>query len=146
MIMPEKLDEKLLAPCGINCLVCYRYCAGARKPCPGCRYDGEGKPEHCRRCHIRDCAREKGVEHCFLCAEYPCRRLRSMERSYRTRYAFHLTADERFALEHGAQDLAALHGERYRCPECGGVISLHDRICSDCGAPMPGQKEREDRT
>lgn len=60
MKMPEKLDEKLLAPCGINCLVCYRYCAGARKPCPGCRYDGEGKPEHCRRCHIRDCAREKG--------------------------------------------------------------------------------------
>lgn len=42
MKMPEKLDEKLLAPCGINCLVCYRYCAGARKPCPGCRYDGEG--------------------------------------------------------------------------------------------------------
>ena len=26
MIMPDKIDEKMLAPCGMNCMVCSRHC------------------------------------------------------------------------------------------------------------------------
>ena len=35
--------------------------------CPGCRKGG-GNPA----CKMRTCAREKGVEACPLCNEYPC--------------------------------------------------------------------------
>ena len=35
--------------------------------CPGCRGNG-GSPA----CGMRACAREKGVDACPLCAEYPC--------------------------------------------------------------------------
>lgn len=38
--------------------------------CPGCRQEG-GNPG----CVIRPCAREKGLEACALCGEYPCERL-----------------------------------------------------------------------
>lgn len=28
---------------------------------------------------------------------------------------------------------------RWTCPHCGGAISLHDGVCSDCGAPAAGE-------
>ena len=32
MKMPDKIDSKLLAPCGINCIICEKY----QNPCAGC--------------------------------------------------------------------------------------------------------------
>jgi hypothetical protein len=42
-----------------------------RESCPMCK-GGCGNPE----CKFRICAREKGVELCALCAEYPCQPLK----------------------------------------------------------------------
>ncbi len=39
MKMPDKLDSKLLAPCGINCISCERY----QNPCAGCLIGDDGK-------------------------------------------------------------------------------------------------------
>jgi len=43
--------------------------------CTGCR--GEGvKLYYCSElCQVRKCAREKNVDHCGLCGEYPCPRV-----------------------------------------------------------------------
>jgi ribosomal protein S27AE len=27
----------------------------------------------------------------------------------------------------------SLESKRWTCPECGGVVCQHDRICSSCG-------------
>ena len=36
MKMPtEKMDTAMFAPCGMNCLVCYKHCYH-KKPCAGC--------------------------------------------------------------------------------------------------------------
>lgn len=36
MKMPtEKIDTVMFAPCGMNCLVCYKHCYH-KKPCAGC--------------------------------------------------------------------------------------------------------------
>ena len=32
MKMPEKIKEVMFAPCGMNCLVCYKHC-DAKKAC-----------------------------------------------------------------------------------------------------------------
>ena len=45
MKMIDKIPETLLAPCGMNCLVCYVHLK-EKKPCLGCRGQDEGKPEH----------------------------------------------------------------------------------------------------
>ena len=37
--MPDELDSKLLAPCGINCISCEKF----QNPCAGCLISDDGK-------------------------------------------------------------------------------------------------------
>lgn len=71
MKMPtEKIDTAMFAPCGMNCLVCYKHCYH-KKPCAGCLNSDIGKPEHCRKCKIKDCIKGKGLSYCFECEVLP---------------------------------------------------------------------------
>lgn len=140
MKMPQSPNAKLFAPCGMNCLVCYKYCHHKR-PCAGCLNGDEGKPEHCRKCAMKDCVRERGLSYCFQCPEYPCRRLRYLEKSYRTRYGASLSENSSRVKELGITAFMTSQQQRYTCPECGGVISLHDRACSECGRPDSGSRK-----
>lgn len=73
MKMPtEKIDTVMFAPCGMSCLVCYKHCYH-KKPCAGCLNSDMGKPEHCRKCKIKDCIKGKGLSYCFECPDYPCK-------------------------------------------------------------------------
>ena len=47
MIMPDAIPPELLAPCGMNCQVCYRHLT-PRRACLGCRGGASNKPPHCR--------------------------------------------------------------------------------------------------
>ena len=86
MKMPEeKIDLMLFAPCGMNCLVCYKHCYH-KKPCGGCRNSDKGKPEHCRKCRIKDCIGDKGLVYCYECPEHPCRLIKNLEKIYKKRY------------------------------------------------------------
>lgn len=49
MKMPDKLDSKLLAPCGINCISCERY----QNPCAGCLIGDDGKIKASLKCKIK---------------------------------------------------------------------------------------------
>jgi hypothetical protein len=55
-----------------------RLCA-ADTACPGCRQGGG--PEFCG---IRKCARQRGVEVCPFCAEYPCHSIQQLAKGYPT--------------------------------------------------------------
>jgi len=136
MKMPAaQVSTKLFAPCGMNCLVCYKHCYHKR-PCAGCLDGGQGKPEHCRRCRIKDCARERSLSHCFTCPEYPCRLIKNLEKSYQKRYQASLVENSRFVREHGVERFMEQQRAKYTCPRCGGVISMHDRVCSECQEAM----------
>lgn len=67
MHMPDAIPENMFAPCGMNCMVCYKHCTVCKsvRPCAGCLNGDEGKPRHCRACAIRDCCREKGLRYCL---------------------------------------------------------------------------------
>ena len=69
MHMPDAIPENMFAPCGMNCMVCYKHCTVCKsvRPCAGCLNGDEGKPRHCRACAIRDCCREKGLRYCLEC-------------------------------------------------------------------------------
>ena len=49
MRMPEKIEADMFAPCGMNCMVCYKHCYH-KTPCAGCLNSDRGKPEHCPNC------------------------------------------------------------------------------------------------
>lgn len=58
--------------CGLNCALCPMHISGA---CPGCG-GGAGN----QSCSLARCSREHdSVEYCFLCPDYPCSRLESID-------------------------------------------------------------------
>ena len=62
----------LFSACGLNCGLCPRYYTDGPSRCPGCA--GEGFTQaHCS-CGVLSCCQRKGLEYCFLCEEYPCKK------------------------------------------------------------------------
>ena len=136
MHMPDAIPENMFAPCGMNCMVCYKHCTVCKsvRPCAGCLNGDEGKPRHCRACAIRDCCREKGLRYCLECTAFPCRRLNRLEKSYRTRYDASLLSNSRAVLTRGLAVFLENERQKYTCSVCGGIVSLHDGVCGTCGA------------
>lgn len=132
MRMPDSpIESDMFAPCGMNCLVCYKHC-DHKKPCEGCVKGDRNKPEHCRGCRIKACAQAKGHSHCHECGEFPCKWLNSLDRSYRVRYGASLVENSRTVCRLGLSAFMKQQKKAFTCPACGGIISLHDGECSEC--------------
>lgn len=137
MKMPEAIGSQLFAPCGMNCMVCFTHCS-TNKACGGCLGTDESKPGHCRTCLRKNCAAERELSYCYECSDFPCRRIRDLDRSYRKRYGVSLIEQSLFVKENGIELFLENERKRYTCAACGGVISLHDHRCSECGRVTSG--------
>lgn len=139
MHMPDAIPENMFAPCGMNCMVCYKHCTVCKsvRPCAGCLNGDEGKPRHCRACAIRDCCREKGLRYCLECTAFPCRRLNRLEKSYRTRYDASLLSNSRAVLTRGLA--VFLENERQNIPvPCAAALFRCMTVCAEPAAhPRP---------
>lgn len=131
MRMPERIDSRLLAPCGVNCFACYKHLA-PRKPCCGCLTGDVGKPGHCRACAIRECCESKGFTWCFECADFPCSESKRMERNYK-KYGVSPIGNLTSVRAAGLDAFMRQERERWLCAECGGAVSQHQGACSECG-------------
>lgn len=125
------IESVMFAPCGMNCKVCYKHCYH-KKPCDGCLKSDAGKPEHCRKCKIKDCIKEKQLSYCFECFDYPCKLIKNLEKSYNKRYQTSLMENSAFVKEYGLNKFMEQQKTKYTCSKCGGIISIHDRECSEC--------------
>jgi len=65
-------DYPQFAACGLNCGLCPRYYTEGSSRCPGCA--GEGFSEVHPSCGILSCSQRKGLEYCFECEEFPCKK------------------------------------------------------------------------
>ncbi len=136
-------DKNLIAPCGMNCNICRAYLAYSRNV-PKER----GKVTHCTGCRPRGkkCAYLKGqcenlgtsIQFCFECADFPCHRLKTLDKRYRTRYNYSPVENLREIQSHGIEQFLQNQGGKYRCLKCGGVVSVHDEKCYDCGYSRKG--------
>ena len=129
---------RLIAPCGMNCGICMAYLR-TRTHCPGCHGDDTQKQVSCLRCSIKSCTLRATTESgfCYECPKYPCRRLKDLDRRYRTKYGMSMLENLGYIREHGVPAFAEKERERWRCRYCGGVICVHRHACSQCGAPVP---------
>lgn len=135
MKMPVKIATEMLAPCGMNCMICYKHC-GIQKTkhlCGGCMVESKGKPEHCRKCKIKDCVQSKRLKYCYDCSGFPCKLIKNLERSYTKRYKASLIKNSEIAKQKGIPYLMEAHRQQYACSTCDGIISLHDNVCTECG-------------
>ena len=125
---------ELIAPCGMNCGICLGYLRDKNR-CPGCHADDAEKSRSCLRCIISHCemltATPSGF--CFECPKYPCRRLKDLDKRYRTKYAMSMLENLEFIREHGLSAFVEKEHDRWRCRKCGGTICVHRGFCFACG-------------
>lgn len=126
-----------LAPCGMNCSACYAHLR-KKNSCPGCRGQEDSQPAYCRRCGIRDCALRRGVDFCFECSSFPCIPVKRMDKRYRLRYQVSLIENGLRIKAIGVERFLQEEKQKWTCTQCGGVVSLHSKACSGCGAVMEG--------
>lgn len=135
MKMDAKIPMNLLAPCGINCAACYAHLR-KKRTCPGCRGQEDSQPQYCRSCKIRDCAVRRGIDFCSECSSFPCMPVKQIDKRYRLRYHVSLIENGLRIKTVGVRQFLREEKQRWTCTQCGGVICLHDRVCSECSQEM----------
>jgi hypothetical protein len=140
-VFPESLDATLIAPCGMNCGLCMGHLR-EKKRCGGCNGDDARMPRYCMTCRIRNCDEIKASAgaFCFECSRFPCVRLRQLDKRYRAKYGMSMLVNLASIREFGLERFVAAERERWRCPECGGVVCVHKERCLYCGHVRSGMK------
>ena len=132
------MEEDLIAPCGMNCGLCAAYQFKEldlnkkgfhRTYCPGCIPRGENCTHMADACDLLG----KGeVRFCFVCAKYPCKRLKSLDKRYRTKYHMGMIENLNTIRDAGMEDFLKSQEEKWNCPTCGGTICCHNGLCLTC--------------
>ena len=111
------------------------YCAGCRPRDKQCAF----LKKKCNR------LLEGKVEYCYQCDDFPCANLLKVDTKYRTNYRMSMIENLEFIRENGVEKLLEKEAEKWRCPNCGGVICCHNGICFECGLELlKAKKKRED--
>ena len=132
------MEEILIAPCGMNCALCVSYLAMQndlkkkgfnKKYCPGCVPRGK----NCL--FMRDSCEKVGkglVRFCFECGDFPCKRLKALDKRYREKYHMSMIHNLESIKEQGMAGFLKNQEEKWRCPDCGGTICCHNGLCFSC--------------
>ena len=62
--------------------------------------------------------------------------IKNLEKSYNKRYQASLMENSNTVRQHGLEIFMEKQKEKYTCSKCGGIISIHDRECSECQEKM----------
>ena len=134
----KTIPTNLIAPCGMNCRLCWGYIR-ERNTCPGCRIidnQNSQKSKYRNRCSIKNCENiAKGkIKYCSdSCDKFPCARLKQLDKRYRTRYGMSMIENLKTINEFGVRHFIRNEKEKWTCPECGEMICVHKPICISCG-------------
>jgi catechol 2,3-dioxygenase-like lactoylglutathione lyase family enzyme len=131
----DKFTEDLIAACGMNCRICIGYF--------GYTVSGKKRKMKCIGCRPRDksCAflkkyckklTKKEVDYCYECSDFPCPYLEKLDKLYRERYNMSMIENLEFICDKGMNSFLTHQQKKYRCPECGGVICVHNGGCYSC--------------
>jgi len=145
-----EVKKELLSPCGLYCGVCSIYIAHRDNntkfkqvllpiykafaksvddiACTGCLSDSTVFPV-CRVCSIKKCCKEKGIEGCFQCDDFPCKFIDN----------FPIPVGKKVILraipywsKHGTEKFIDEEEKRYHCPECGNPLFRGAKRCNNC--------------
>ena len=126
------MQTSLIAPCGMNCGICLAYLR-TKNVCPGCRVDDPKKSSSCTNCIIKNCELLEKTESgfCYDCEKFPCKRLKQLDKRYRTKYNMSMLENLGNIKALGLEHFIKTETERWRCPQCGGTFCCH-RGCLSC--------------
>ena len=128
------MEEELIAPCGMNCGIC-KYYYREKMTCPGCRGPDENKSKYCIECIIKNCdvLKKNNSEFCFDCSNIPCKRLKNLDKRYRTKYHMSMLENLDYIKENGIELFLDKEKQKWECPKCKGIVTCHGGTCLTCG-------------
>lgn len=141
------MDTELIAPCGMNCGICSGYLAfkhdvkskGIRMPyCTGCRPRDKKCAFLKKRCSL---LLEGRVQYCYQCPDFPCQGLQKIDKRYRSQFRMSMIENLECIKKNGVRQFLAAQEEKWKCPECGGLICCHNGICFNCGIDLLKKKK-----
>ncbi len=144
-----------ISRCGIYCGACFIHCASrdggkfldyiskrTETPkelikCAGCLGAEEELWKNCKKCGIRACLKEKGLQFCYECAKLDegCERYERLQKG-----CFERGEDARESLRRiqsgDAEAWLKEQDAKWRCPTCNKGISWYEETCHHCGKPL----------
>ena len=131
------MKQELIAPCGMNCEIClaffgYSFNDKKRKTrCIGCRPRNKNCAFIIKRCEK---LRKKTIDFCYECKGFPCINLEKLDKRYRERFDMSMIENLKFIEANGIQKFLRQQEEKYKCPNCGGIICVHTKKCYTCNS------------
>ena len=116
------LNKELIAPCGMNCGVCLHYLRANNK-CAGC-FSGRKVNGKSIKCAIKLCKNRSG-EYCFNCDQYPCERLKRLDKRYREKYGMSEIENLEVIKKSGINYFLNLEEKRW--VDSAGTYCVHDK-------------------
>ena len=98
--------------------------------CAGCRPRGKNCAFMKKSCQLLG---EGRVRFCFECEDFPCRRLKALNKRYSTKYHMSMIENLTYIRDRGMEKFLKNEEKKWKCPECGQVICCHNGICYSCG-------------
>ncbi len=129
----SEMRKELIAPCGMNCRLCMAYQRNKNK-CNGCLNDIGYKSKSCSNCIIKNCAviQKSETGFCYECVKYPCRRLKDLDKRYKTKYNMSMIENLEYIKQFGIDKFLQSEEVRWTCEECGDIVSVHHSVCNNC--------------
>ena len=130
--------------CGLYCGACPDLLdtkdGKAKNPCCGCK-SAVNNREWCAICNLKACAKEKHLDHCRQCDEYPCDDLQTF--FYDPKYPYHKEAvDYLSTIEKEGKDVwLEKMKERWSCRKCGQAATWWKQSCTVCGETLNGYQK-----
>ena len=132
------MNEELIAPCGMNCSLCVSYQFNKldlnkkgfnRKYCKGCIPRGK----HCLFM-AKSCEKMKHglVRYCFECNEFPCTRLKALDKRYKDKYNMSMIDNLKYIKEKGINNFINKEEDKWKCTTCNEYICCHNNLCLNC--------------
>ena len=126
-----------IAPCGINCSLCAGF-QRKKAPCSGCN-SSEYKPTYCQTCIIKHCPNlaVDSIGSCIKCNQYPCKRLKQLEKRYRVKYGVNIYENLQTIENRGIIEFLENEKEKWTCKRCGNLLCMHNKVCKTCNKENP---------
>ncbi|MAG00248.1 MAG: hypothetical protein CL388_03425 [Acidiferrobacteraceae bacterium] len=138
MAKSTPIDERLIAPCGMNCAICSNYLAYVNKlnrsQCAGCRTGNKRCTYLFEKCTGINHSLEGNAKarFCFECDQYPCKEINRMDCRYRQNYKVSIINNLEVIKGNGVGEFADEQYNKSACLKCGGLISVHNKKCFRC--------------
>jgi hypothetical protein len=116
------MKKELIAPCGMDCGLCFNYLRAENK-CPGC-FSGRKVSGACIKCGIKLSQKRKGA-YCYECDEYPCERLQRLDKRYKEKYGMSEIENLNTINEKGIDFLIKREEKKWANSE--GTFCVHDK-------------------